>query len=232
VTMQDERNPRSAALAAALDLQTDGVLPWPVLKGSAHLQVDENALMGMIEQLNPELKALDLMTTRAEYAETLARREYFPDIMLGAGLMGGPGTGTDGYMWNPGVIAGISLPLWTAKNRAVAQEATALRLSVADSKQDKLILLMADLKMATFQYRDAERRLALYRDSIVPKARQALDAVLQDYSAGRAEFMSLLNSQRSLLNAQLGQERAAVDFEIAMAEIGCCVGKYKDVMNP
>jgi len=228
-TLQDERDPRSAALAAAIGLQIGSVLPWPALPRSTHAQVDENALMGMIEQLNPELKALELMAVRAEYSEELARREYYPDIMLGVGVMGGPGTGSDSYMWNPGVMVGISLPLWIGKTGAMAKEAAALRLAADDSKREKTLQLTADLKMAIFAYRDAERRLALYRDSLVPRARQAVDAALQNYSAGRTEFMTLLNSQRTLLNARLSQERAAVDSEIAMAEIGCCIVRYVDM---
>ncbi|HAS82364.1 MAG TPA: hypothetical protein DCS43_06760 [Verrucomicrobia bacterium] len=74
---------------------------------------------------------------------------------------------------------------------------------------------------------DAERRIGLLATSLVPKAEQALEVAREEFSAGKADFMTLIDAQRTLLEFRLMRERATADREIAMGDIGCCVGKYR-----
>lgn len=86
--------------------------------------------------------------------------------------------------------------------------------------------LKAELGMAIFKFRDAERRIGLFATSLVPKATQALEVAKQEFSTGKADFMTLIDAQRTHLEFRLMLERATADREIALGEIGCCIGRY------
>jgi len=225
-TLRDERASRSATLAALLRLPAYDVLPWPDASPSGPALVDVEVLDGMLADLNPELKAAASRIDAATYREKLARRSYLPDFMLGAGWMVMPGMEGSGDEADVALMAGITLPLWRGKYRAEAREAEAMIRAASGERDDLQNSLRAELSMAVFKVRDAERRMALFSDSLIPKATQALEVARQEFSAGTSDFMMLIDAQRTHLEFRLMLERATADREIALAEIGCCIGKY------
>ena len=54
----------------------------------------------------------------------------------------------------------------------------------------------------------------------------------QAYRAGREDFLHLIEAERLLLELQLTHERAAVDREIAIAQIETLVGPALDGAEP
>lgn len=223
-TLRDQRRARSAALAALLNRPADELLPWPDFQASGPAMIDETALAGILAELNPELKAADARIEAANVGEELARRSGWPRFMLGAGTMVMSGMEGRGDETDIGLMTGITLPVWRGRVRAAREEAAALRLSARHERDDLRNRLRAELSMAVFEFRDAERRIELFSESLVPKAEQTLDVARQAYAGGQAGFMTLIDAQRMLLEFQLLSERAAADREIALADIRCCVG--------
>jgi outer membrane protein TolC len=62
------------------------------------------------------------------------------------------------------------------------------------------------------------------RSSVVPQSRQAADVSRVAYQASRVDFMSLIDTQRSLLDAELSYYRALNDREVALADLSRAVG--------
>jgi len=81
------------------------------------------------------------------------------------------------------------------------------------------------VKLALFRLRDAERKINLYRDTLVPKANQSLRAVQQAFRTGKASFLDVIDSQRVLLEFELSYERALADHAQRLAELEMLVGK-------
>lgn len=225
-TLRVERGARSAILAALLNLPVYDVLPWPEFSPSGQAVIEENTLAGMLDDLNPELKAVESMIAAATHREDLARRSFVPDFMLGASWMIMPGMDGKGDEPDVGIMAGITVPVWWGKYRAEIREAGALRRAAVNNRDDRRNMLKAELSMAIFKFRDAERRIALFTTSLIPKAVQALEVAKQEFSSGKTDFMTLIDAQRTLLEFRLMAERATADREIALGEIGCCIGKY------
>jgi outer membrane protein TolC len=73
--------------------------------------------------------------------------------------------------------------------------------------------------MALYRYRDAERKINLYGDTLIPQINQSLNVAQQSYEAGETDFLDLIDAQRQLLTFQLEYERAQVDREQRLAEI-------------
>ncbi|MEI6807520.1 MAG: TolC family protein [bacterium] len=228
VTMRDERGSKSATLAALLNLAGRDVLAWPKVIPSGATAIDEAVLAGMIEDLNPELKAAVSMIAAEEFKEKLAQRSFLPDFTIGANWMVMPGIDGKGDESDASLMAGITLPIWWDRYRAEIREARAMARAATSERDDRRNMLKADLRMAIFKFRDAERRIALFATSLIPKATQALEVAKQEFSSGKTDFMTLVDAQRALLEFKLLSERAVVDREIANAEIGCCIGKYGD----
>ncbi len=222
--LQDQRRPQSAGLAALLNLPAEEPLPWPEFGTSGPATIDETVLADMLADLNPELKAADAMIEAADYREELARRSAWPRFMAGAGWMIMPGMDGRGDESDIGLMAGITLPVWRSRYRAERRETAALTQAVTQDRDTMRNRLRAELSMAVFQFRDAERRISLFQESLVPKAEQALEVARQAYSDGQTDFMTLIDAQRTLLEFQLMAERAVADREIALGDIGCCVG--------
>lgn len=223
-SLRDQRRARSAGLAALLHLPAEAVLPWPRTAPPGEVTVDEAALAGILADLNPELKSAEAMIEAAAHREGLARRSGWPRIMLGAGYMVMPGMEGRGNESDIGLMTGVTLPVWRGRVRAERREAEALRQAATHNHDDMRNRLRAELSMAVFQFRDAERRIGLFAGSLAPKAEQALEVARQAYADGRAGFMTLIDAQRMLLDFQLLAERAAADREIALSDISCCVG--------
>ncbi|MFH1969310.1 MAG: TolC family protein [Verrucomicrobiota bacterium] len=225
-TLRDVRGSKSAILAALLNLPARAALPWPKVAPSGRALIDETVLDGMLADLNPELKAADSMIDAAAYREKLAYRSFLPDFMLGASWMVMPGMGGTGDESDVGLMAGITVPVWWGKYHAEIREAGAMHRAMVNNKDDRHNMLKAELSTAIFKFRDAERRIGLFTNSLIPKAVQALGVAKQEFSAGKTDFMTLIDAQRTLLEFSLMAERAAADREIALGEIGRNIGKY------
>ncbi|MEI6971153.1 MAG: TolC family protein [bacterium] len=225
-SLNDERGARSAALSALLSLPAREVLPWPKDSPAGQPVIDETVLAGMLEDLNPELKAADAMIAAAQTRVELAEKNLLPDFTVGASWMVMAGKDGHGDEADASLVAGITLPIWRAGYRAGIREAAAMARAVASERDDRRNTLRAELSMAVAKHRDADRRASLFASTLVPKAATALDVARQGFAAGQVDFMTLIDAQRTLLDFTLQADRAAADREIANAEIRCRIGRF------
>jgi outer membrane protein, heavy metal efflux system len=225
-SLQGQRRVQSVELAALLNLPADELLPWPQVGSSGPASIDEAALAELLAELNPELKAAESGIDAARQGRDLARRAGWPGFMLGGGWMVMPGEGGRGDESDVSLMAGISLPIWRGRIRAGVREADAMLQAAEQDRDEMRNRLRTELSMAMFQFRDAERRVELFTNSLIPKAGQVLASQQQAYAEGRADFAAWIEAQRTLLEFRLLAERAVADREIALADIGCCVGAF------
>ncbi|MBW2217586.1 MAG: TolC family protein, partial [Deltaproteobacteria bacterium] len=68
------------------------------------------------------------------------------------------------------------------------------------------------------------RKISLYRDSLLPKAEQNIKVTQLAFTADKAGFLDLIDSQRILLGFQLDHERAIADSAQRQAEIEMLTG--------
>ncbi len=120
--------------------------------------------------------------------------------MTGAAAMDGvDGSGDDALM----ATVGFTLPIWRGKYDAGSREALNRYAQAVSSKQEVANSLGLDLERAHYQYRDAGRKSALYRTSLLPKGRQSLEAIRNAYEAGNSSFLDLVDAQRLVLEFEL-----------------------------
>ena len=226
-TLRDRRAVESSGLEALLNLPA-GVepLPWPKLELLAPDTLDEASLAALLEDLNPELKASAAEIEAARQERELVRRSGWPAPTLGANAMAMPGMEGRGDETDVSLMAGISLPIWRGRVRAGVREAEA-QIRAAEQERDELRnRLRNELAMAVFQFREASRRVELYRNELIPAAERALESERQDYAAGKSSVAAAIEAQRMVLEFRLLAARAEADREIALADVGCCVGAF------
>jgi outer membrane protein TolC len=171
---------------------------------------------------------LDAQAQKYTHAADLAAKNRWPDFTLGMSYVdtgealnpGPPGSGTDPIM----ATVSINLPIWRSKYDAEEREANLKKAATLDSKAQAQNDLNTQLETALFHYRDAGRKINLYRDTLVPKAEQSLSVARQAFEAGEADFLSLIDAERMLLEFELQYERARVERASRLAEIEKLVG--------
>jgi outer membrane protein TolC len=230
----NERLRRKASIRSAearrgnhLDLPPETPFPHTyALRDEAPLP-DLTALLDQLESTSPRLRALVQRVQEAEHRKRAAHLEGYPDFDLGLGYRvrqratGDPVTGDD--FLSVGVT--IRLPIDRRKwHSRVAEQDALLRTSLAEyrraraSLRDTLQSRYADLERA-------DQEIALLEHGLLPQARQSLDSSRSGYEVDKVDFLSLIDSQVRLLNAQLRLERAIADRRAAFAAVEVNVGR-------
>ena len=81
------------------------------------------------------------------------------------------------------------------------------------------------VKKHHFGLETAKRSIALYRNTLLPQARGALEAANTAYQAAQVDFISLLDAQRTLLNLRLAEQGALRDHRHHLAQLEQVVGQ-------
>lgn len=227
-TLLDVKNPTLARLNAALNRPADAQLPWPTNFPPAQISTNTSALVEQLIADNPELKRLDYLAEKEKANIALAKKEFYPDVTLGADyIVTGPAQLPVEDSGQDALIAGfsINIPIWWEKYRAGVREAESRHTATLQERHDRANSLTTDLKLALFKYQDAERKIALYRDALIPKADQNVKVIQRSFEAGKSDFLSLIDAQRILLEFQLTYERAVADREQGLATVEKLVGR-------
>jgi cobalt-zinc-cadmium efflux system outer membrane protein len=170
----------------------------------------------------PSLLAARVAIEHTEARLAAERREHKPDFFVKGGYMLMPGqsdswTAMAGVTWpdapwsRPGLDARVAEAVAsraTARAR-LAEVENAIRLAVHESY---------------VQANAAQERAALLRTSIVPLTKQVVAVSRVTYQADQGDFLTLIDNQRVLLDAQVAYQRALSDLEQARADLERATG--------
>jgi len=221
--LEQLRRPRTARLNAALNRPSAAPLPWPSDISKRTIDVDVEHLLAAVRERNPELMALQEEVEAERVRGRLARKDGLPDFTVGLGYTEvGDREGVDlEENGDDALLASltVAVPLWRSKYEAGVREAVARRLAAANRRHARSNRLAVDLQEAVFEHEDARRRIELYQGTLIPKSRESLQASLASFEQGETDFLDVLDTERTLLEFQLGLERALVDRATSAARI-------------
>ncbi len=223
-----QRRTLAARLNRLLDRPVDTLLePTGELEPFA-LDFSLDTLYEIAREERSSLRARGYEVEKADSTLDLARREYIPDLTLGAryyqigsGETTSPDDGTDAWL----VTVGINLPIWFWAKRGEIDEASARLEAARESYRAEVNETEFAVKDGYFKVATAREQVELYRGELLPRARQAFDASRAGYEAGRVDFLDLLDSEEALLKVQLAQYRSIADYRKYLAELEEAVGK-------
>ena len=171
---------------------------------------------------HPELRAAQLGVERAETALAVVKRDYKPDFFVGGGYMlmprqAGAWTASAGLTWPNAPWSRGRLDAKKAEASAEI-DAAAANARVAE-RQIRLAVHDAYVRANA-----ATQRAALLRTTLLPQSEQTLELSRIAYQTDRVDFLVLIDSQRTLLDARLNYYRALNDRELALADLTRAVG--------
>jgi outer membrane protein TolC len=123
-----------------------------------------------------------------------------------------------------GVSLSMNVPIWREKYAAGEREARSRKMSAIGARQQRENDLAAHMKRALYEYRDAVRKIELYRDTLIPKANESIESTETAFRSGKATFLELVDAERTLLDFKLSYERALANRGIRLAEIDRLAG--------
>ena len=137
-----------AKLNAALNRPVTEPIAWPDKLREEKTSVTDEQLLDLLERTNPELQALEFEIAKRKLSIDLAKKDYFPDVMVGldyidtADSTGGRCPGDDGK--DPVIaMVSINLLIWWNKLSAGVREARYRYWSALHDKTEKASMTTA-----------------------------------------------------------------------------------------
>jgi outer membrane protein TolC len=178
-------------------------------------------------QRNPMLRMLHAEGGAAEAQQRMARLEGRP--MLGVGvnyMMFAPRPENGMSMGGPDMVMpmfSVSLPVYRKKYRALSKEAELRQQSVSERMEATRSELQARWLGAQRDWRDAGRRVELYRQQGT-LAGQRQELLTTAYAAGTVPFEEVLRARQALIDYRFRTEQARVDRYLAVATLEMLAG--------
>ena len=170
------------------------------------------------EQQSPELEATRSDTARTGFELALARKDYFPDVTLSAGIM--PRWGKFEPMWQLGVS--VNLPVWTAHKQKPAVAEGEARTRAASASQESIRQILRERVSERLSLLHSLRQSnQLYRAGLLVQSEATVKSTLGQYQVGSLGLLPVLEAISGYLNDVNGflQSVAAVQkVEIALSE--------------
>ena len=192
----------------------------PGLQGAS-----EQTLLALAREQRPDLVAQQAQTDRAAASVTLAHREVWPDMALGAQYTV-QGLGANAIS-PPTVSFGVttSLPLFYQQQGEVAKAAADLRTQ--QLQQQKLLAqLQADVETAWSGYLGArEQAVRMQEGGLLGSARRARDLVELQYQKGSASLLEYLDAQRTYISVNLEALQDLAGYWTAVFKLEQAVGR-------
>jgi outer membrane protein TolC len=218
-----------AALARQLHVPPDAQLTTLPELALADAPTELERLTSLATAVRPELRGRLAAIARDEKAVELARKRAYPNFTLGLAYMDMERTNAQSprtASGNPnlGLFVAFNLPVHQQKYRAgvcEAQERASADAKLYEAQQDEAFSEIQELMV---QAKVQQNVRALLHDSILPRARQALDLARSDYAKGNVDYATLLSALREVLQVQIQIAQVEAELGKALAMLERAVG--------
>lgn len=187
-------------------------------------------LRALVLNRRPEVLSANAKLKAQEATVQLARRAWIPD----------PSVTVQGQRYNGAsqgvseVDAGISFNVpWTnyRKYSAAVGESPSSLIAAQQEVQRVESESVGALRDALQKAETARHHVELFRDKLVPQARQAFDATQFAYESGKSGFTDWIGAQRSLRDLEAAGREHLADYQAALAELESVVGADLEIFR-
>ena len=221
ITWEKSKPVITAKLNSLINHPAESKLPWPRAMPYREIQIDFTQINELINQNNPELQGAAYEIEAAFSKEKLAKKEFYPQFGIGVAVDAGMGENMHSRTM-PKIQ--LTLPIWRGKYKAAERQAKAQLQQATQQKVQIGNILSARAQQVLYELQNSDRKIRLYRDTIIPKVKEMVAASESAYQAGSLDFLSLIDSQRTLIRYQLEYERVVADNGQSMAELEMLTG--------
>jgi outer membrane protein TolC len=174
--------------------------------------------------LRPELRRAQSRIDAEKFRRELANRQWFPD----------PALNVKAQRYNSAAQAvsevdvGISIPVPWLNWKKYSAGVLEAQKSVEDAERQFDAARVETLGLVRDQLKKIEtsaKQYELYRDDILPLARQTIDATRSAYEASTGGFLELITARRTLQDAESAALNRLVEYDVAIAELDAITGQ-------
>ena len=229
--MRDKYFAESVAFNKLLHVGSETDVQIPVKLNDLSLEYSRQAILDSIHSKNHQLSSIDFELSAMQQKEITARKNGMPNFTIGIDYT------IVGKSDNPALDAsingkdallipkiGITIPIFRKKYNAMIKEAVILQDIAKDKKIDKSNMLETIFENVYKDYRNAERRVALYKKQ-TELANRAMRMLQTHYTASHINFEEILRMENRLLKYKLELEKARTDKNTAKAFITYLMGQ-------
>jgi len=202
----------------------------PVLSEALPPDLSTERLRRLTLANRPEVRQAQSMVIGASAKVELAKREWIPD----------PSVSLQAQHYNAGrqaiseLNAGVSIDLpWfnSKKYRAGEREAQSDLLAAEQSLEGAQTEAIGMLRDQLQKIETMHHHIELYRDQLLPRARQTVSSYQADYETDKATLIQVLTSENNLRELETMYNQDLTDYRVAIAELESLVGTDLNVAN-
>jgi outer membrane protein TolC len=224
-TLERMRQVAVARLNTLMHRPPDSPLPPP----PAALGVPEGlpaveALRARALELRPDLRAQADRIAADEKSLVLARKEFYPELMVGAAYDTIMGNGPARDL-APQLSVGVNIPLRVEKRRAAIAEAEARLLQRRAEYARMADQAAFQVQEAYAQVAESEQVVRHYEKTILTAAENNSKAARNAYSAGQIPLLIYLEAQRDVVNLRDRYYQAQAEYFQRRATLDRAVGE-------
>jgi outer membrane protein TolC len=186
-------------------------------------ELSASRLRPLLLEHRPEIKMAEAKIDMEKSKVQLARREWIPDPALTVKAQ----RYNDAAQAVSELDAGVSFSVpwvnfrkYTAGVREARENLGAAEEGLDRAQKEALRLLRDQLQ----KIETAHHHVELFRDKIVPQARQVFEANRLAYETGKATFLDWITAQRNLREFEGMARQHLADYQVAVAELEAVIG--------
>ncbi len=169
---------------------------------------------------SPMLKKTDYQIDMSEHENHLAKLGYIPDFEFRLNYH----TWSDRADLVSGMVS-INLPVWYKdKQNNQVKETEFLMISSEQERKNTFNNTLLNIARLSSEINKDSQLYDLLTNGIIPQTEQALKSSIISYQSGKSDFLSLRDSQITLLNYQMDTIKNLVEHEKAIAELEFEIG--------
>jgi outer membrane protein TolC len=210
--------------AARINTLLHRAADYPLPPPPAQVEVPETlpapeSLQELAARTRPDLYSQWARIRAAEAAVALACREFYPDLELVGKY--------DAFMpeeMRPQVGMRLNVPLQRQRRWAAVQDAQARLRQQRAEYQNRLDRVRFEVQSASERLAEGQKIVHLYAARILPAAAANLKSAQANYTAGKVDFLRLIEAERQLNSQREKYYQAIADYHRRAAELQRAAG--------
>ncbi|MEK7772704.1 MAG: TolC family protein, partial [Deltaproteobacteria bacterium] len=214
IALEAEKEVAAARLKSLMNRDQDSFLGEPSGLSNVRVEFDAATLINTAVKKNPEVRMAEFDAEADELNVELAKKNYYPDFMVGAAPIQ-----RDGRFDSFDVMFQVNIPIWWGKYDNLTKEASADARSLKWKALSRKNLTSLEVKGAAVQVEAADRMRSLYETGLLPQVELSFESALNNYRAGRIDFMTLLDTERQLKKTRIEYLKSLLDYRKRVAAL-------------
>ncbi len=185
-------------------------------------------------ELNPETIIEKALTSSPEIIEKnkileskeinyrLTKKEYYPDFTFTGTISKKPDPYED--MW--GLSVSINIPLFYKKRQEpMVREAISEKEESFHELETKRLNVSSMVYDTYNMYTTGKETMKLYKEALIPKARENFEVTLTNYRSGKIELTSVIKALNTLIDTELNYLNRVMEYKMAIIRLYTLMGE-------